>query len=97
MENQILLVKLQHMNRDPSVTIGHDTGENIKEFSFPEHDLAAVTSARGSTEEISELPPTGSEVSTSCLYIHTLLTATHFIDALKLPSCCQGILFKVNT
>lgn len=69
------------MNKDSSVTIGHNTGENIKEFFFPEHDLAAVSSARGSNEEISELPPSGSEVSTSCLYIYTLLPATHFIDA----------------
>ncbi|KAG2715370.1 hypothetical protein I3843_03G075800 [Carya illinoinensis] len=61
MENQILLVRLQHMNKDSSVTIGHNTGENIKEFFFPEHDLAAVSSARGSNEEISELPPSGSE------------------------------------
>lgn len=64
-----MLVKLQHVNKDPSVTIGHNTGENIKEFSFPQDDLDAVTSARGSNEEISELPPTGSEVSTSCIYV----------------------------
>lgn len=61
-ENQILVVKLQQ-NKHPSVASGHYSGENSKGFSFPKHDLTAVTCARETKEEVTELLAPGSELA----------------------------------
>lgn len=61
MENKILIAKLQHTNRHPSVVVGHDDRGNDKEPIFSKNDLAAATHTN--KEEITELSSAGYEVS----------------------------------
>lgn len=60
-EKNILVVKLQKRDKEPSIVTGHDNGMNAKEFSFPKDDLKTASSTR-EDEEVAKVSPASHEL-----------------------------------